>query len=69
MSTIYGNPLLLGGGGVKLNIDYGTNPPSDTTKLWVPRTTTPSSVEAKYEFKFGNEQLAVDNYNYIHPMC
>ena len=65
MSTIYGNPLLLGGGGVKLNIDYGTNPPSDTTKLWVPRTTTPSSVEAKYEFKFGNEQLAVDNYNYI----
>lgn len=65
MSTIYGNPLLIGGGGVKLNIDYGTNPPSDTTKLWVPRTTTPSSVEAKYEFKFGNEQLAVDNYNYI----
>lgn len=65
MSTIYGNPLLLGGGGVKLNIDYGTNPPSDTTKLWVPRATAPSSVEAKYEFKFGNEQLAVDNYNYI----
>lgn len=65
MSTIYGNPLLLGGGGVKLNIDYGTNPPSDTTKLWVPRMTAPSSVEAKYEFKFGNEQLAVDNYNYI----
>ena len=65
MSIIYGNPLLIGEGGVKLNIDYGTNPPSDTTKLWVPRTTTPSSVEAKYEFKFGNEQLAVDNYNYI----
>lgn len=65
MSTIYGSPLLLGGGGVKLNIDYGTNPPSDTTKLWVPRVTAPSSVEAKYEFKFGNEQLAVDNYNYI----
>ena len=65
MSTIYGNPLLLGGGGTKLNIDYGTNPPSDTTKLWVPRVTAPSSVEAKYEFKFGNEQLAVDNYNYI----
>lgn len=66
MSTIYGNPLLLGGGGgVKLNIDYGTNPPSDTSKLWVPRVTAPSSVEAKYEFKFGNEQLAVDNYNYI----
>lgn len=65
MSTIYGNPLLLGGGGVKLNIDYGTNPPSDTSKLWVPRATVPSSVEAKYEFKFGNEQLAVDNYNYI----
>lgn len=65
MSTIYGNPLLVGGGGVKLNIDYGTNPPSDTTKLWVPRATVPSSVEAKYEFKFGNEQLAVDNYNYI----
>ena len=65
MSTIYGNPLLIGGGGVKLNIDYGTTPPSDTTKLWIPRVTAPSSVEAKYEFKFGNEQLAVDNYNYI----
>lgn len=65
MSTIYGTPLLLGGGGVKLNIDYGTNLPSDTTKLWIPRVTAPSSVEAKYEFKFGNEQLAVDNYNYI----
>lgn len=65
MSTIYGNPLLIGGGGVKLNIDYGKNPPSDTTKLWVPRTTTPSSVEAKYEFKFGNEQLAVSDTNFI----
>lgn len=66
MSTIYGNPLLLGGGGgVKLNIDYGTNPPSDTTKLWVPRVTAPSSVEAKYEFKFGNEQLAVSDTNFI----
>lgn len=65
MSTIYGNPLLLGGGGVKLNIDYGTNPPSDTTKLWVPRATAPSSVEAKYEFKFGNEQLAVSDTNFI----
>lgn len=66
MSTIYGNPLLLGGGGgIKLNIDYGTNPPSDTTKLWVPRATVPSSVEAKYEFKFGNEQLAVSDTNFI----
>ena len=65
MSTIYGNPLLLGGGGVKLNIDYGTNPPSDTTKLWVPRVAAPSSVEAKYEFKFGNEQLAVSDTNFI----
>ena len=65
MSTIYGNPLLIGGGGVKLNIDYGTNPPSDTTKLWVPRATAPSSVEAKYEFKFGNEQLSVSDTNFI----
>lgn len=65
MSTIYGNPLLIGGGGVKLNIDYGTNPPSDTTKLWVPRVTAPSSVEAKYEFKFGNEQLSVSDTNFI----
>lgn len=65
MSTIYGNPLLIGGGGVKLNIDYGTTPPSDTTKLWVPRVTAPSSVEAKYEFKFGDEQLAVSDTNFI----
>lgn len=65
MSVIYGNAIItaLGGGG--LNIDYGSTPPSDTTKLWIPRTTTPSSVEAKYEFKFGNEQLAVSDTNFI----
>lgn len=65
MSVIYGNAIItaLGGGG--LNIDYGSTPPSDTTKLWIPRITTPSSVEAKYEFKFGNEQLAVSDTNFI----
>lgn len=43
MSVIYGNPIITNGG-VKLNIDYGATPPSDTTKLWVPLSTKPSSI-------------------------
>lgn len=53
MSTIYGNPLLLGGGGVKLNIDYGTNPPSDTTKLWVP-SGKPTNLDIEYSTNYGD---------------
>lgn len=45
MSTIIGNAVTIGGGGgAKLNIDYGATPPSDTTKLWVPLSTKPSSI-------------------------
>lgn len=44
MSTILGNPITLGGGGAKLNIDFGTTPPSDTSKLWVPLAQKPSSI-------------------------
>lgn len=44
MSTILGNPIMLGGGGAKLNIDFGTTPPSDTSKLWVPLAKKPSNI-------------------------
>lgn len=44
MSVIYGNPITLGGGGASLNIDFGTTPPSDTSKLWVPLAQKPSSI-------------------------
>ena len=44
MSVIYGNPIITNGGGLKLNIDYGATPPSDTTKLWVPLATKQSSI-------------------------
>ena len=44
MSTILGNPITLGGGGAKLNIDFGTTPPSDTSKLWVPLNNKPNNI-------------------------
>ena len=60
MSVIYGNPIVTsGGGGVKLNIDYGSTPPSDTTKLWVPLSTKPSAVECKPELAFGSYTSAI----------
>lgn len=55
MSTIIGNAITLGGGGTKLNIDYGSTPPTDTTKLWVPLTTKPSNVECKPASLSGSE--------------
>ena len=55
MSTILGNPITLGGGGGKLNIDYGTTPPSDISKLWVPLATKPSNVECKPASLSGSE--------------
>lgn len=54
MSVIYGNPIITNGGGVKLNIDYGANPPSDTTKLWVPLATKPSNVECSPVLEYGD---------------
>lgn len=44
MSTILGNPITLGGGGADLNIDFGSTPPADTSKLWVPLSTKPSNI-------------------------
>lgn len=53
MSTILGNPIALGGGGAKLNIDFGTTPPSDTSKLWVPLANKPDAVECSPIFNYG----------------
>ena len=58
MSTILGNPITLGGGGADLNIDFGTTPPSDTSKLWVPLATKPSAVECSPALTFGSEYLS-----------
>lgn len=57
MSTILGNPITLGGGGAKLNIDFGTTPPSDTSKLWVPLGSKPSTVECSPAMQYGSEFL------------
>lgn len=61
MSVIYGNPIIANGG-VKLNIDYGATPPSDTTKLWVPLATKPSAVECSPVLNYGNEYTETKNW-------
>lgn len=63
MSVIYGNPIITSGGGVKLNIDYGATPPSDTTKLWVPLTTKPSAVECSPVLNYGSEIVSTTPYS------
>lgn len=62
MSVIYGNPIITNGG-VKLNIDYGATPPSDTTKLWVPLATKPSAVEVTDQFSssFGSPSVVFNS--------
>lgn len=74
MSTILGNPITLGGGGASLNIDFGTTPPSDTSKLWVPLASKPSSVECSPVLYYGSEiysgvvgSLAASTY--YQPSC
>ena len=57
MSTILGNPITLGGGGVALNIDFGTTQPSDTSKLWVPLGSKPNAVECSPVIQYGSEYL------------
>lgn len=42
--SILGNPITLGGGGADLNIDFGSTPPADTSKLWVPLAKKPSNI-------------------------
>lgn len=61
MSVIYGNPIITNGG-VKLNIDYGATPPTDTTKLWVPLATKPSAVECSPVLNYGNEYTETKNW-------
>jgi hypothetical protein len=62
MSIIYGNPIISNGGGVKLNIDYGSTPPTDTTKLWVPLAKKPSAVECSPVLNYGNEYTETKNW-------
>ena len=57
MSVIYGNPIITSGGGVKLNIDYGATPPSDTSKLWVPLSGKPDKVECTPTIQFGDNTI------------
>lgn len=54
MSVIYGNAIItaLGGGG-GLNIDYGSTPPSDTTKLWIP-SGKPANIDIEYSTNYGD---------------
>lgn len=54
MSTILGNPIALGGGGAGLNIDFGSTPPADTTKLWVPLAKKPDVVECNPVVNYGD---------------
>lgn len=62
MSTIISNAVTIGGGGTKLNIDYGATPPSDTTKLWVPLATKPDAVECSPVLNYGNEYTETKNW-------
>ena len=48
---------LLPTGGVKLNIDYGSTPPSDTSKLWVPLSGKPDKVECTPTIQFGENTI------------
>lgn len=41
------------GGGAALNIDFGANPPSDTSKLWVPLAKKPDAVECSPVLNYG----------------
>lgn len=56
--SILGNPITLGGGGADLNIDFGSTPPTDTSKLWVPLATKPNktSIISYFDGQTGNLQ-------------
>ena len=56
--SILGNPITLGGGGADLNIDFGSTPPVDTSKLWVPLAKKPDkvSVISYFDGQTGNLQ-------------
>ena len=50
------------GGGAALNIDFGANPPSDTSKLWVPLAKKPNAVECSPVLNYGSEVISVTQY-------
>lgn len=50
------------GGGAALNIDFGANPPSDTSKLWVPLAQKPSNVECSPVLNYGSEVISTTQY-------
>lgn len=52
--SILGNPITLGGGGADLNIDFGSTPPADTSKLWVPLSQKPSKIKADTVLDYGD---------------
>ena len=52
--SILGNPITLGGGGADLNIDFGSTPPTDTSKLWVPLASKPKSVKVDFRSDVGS---------------
>lgn len=56
--SILGNPITLGGGGADLNIDFGSTPPVDTSKLWVPLAKKPdkTSIISYFDGQTGNLQ-------------
>ncbi len=59
MGTILGNPAIVGGG-ARLNIDYGSTPPEDTTKLWIPLAGKPDNVDVDITVPFGDEFIVLD---------
>lgn len=64
---IYGQAITMGGGG-ELNIDYGSTPPADTSKLWIPLEKKPDNVEVNGEFMgFGQNVLETWDGTTISP--
>lgn len=61
--SILGNPITLGGGGADLNIDFGSTPPADTSKLWVPLAKKPDKVEVTDQFSssFGSPSVVFNS--------
>lgn len=60
--SILGNPITLGGGGADLNIDFGSTPPADTSKLWVPLASKPDFVKCSPVLNYGSEYTEVQSW-------
>lgn len=61
--SILGNPITLGGGGADLNIDFGSTPPTDTSKLWVPLASKPDFVKCSPVLNYGSETVSTTSYS------